>query len=69
MENVCEELQKILEIFVASGWEELAVPARRFLDGKESRAALKQAVSQAQSICGSCGCALDTLYPRALALL
>ncbi len=69
MENICKELQEIFGTFVASGWDELAGPAQRFLDGKESRAALKTAVLQAQEACGKCGCALDTLYPRALALL
>ena len=64
-----QELRDILKTFAASGWDELAGPAQRFLDGKESRAALKTAVLQAQEACGKCGCALDTLYPRALALL
>lgn len=69
MEKICEELRAILEAFAASGWEELARPAQRFLNGDLSRAALKAAVAQAREVCGNCGCALDKLYPRALALL
>ena len=63
------ELRGILETFAASGWDELAVPARQFLEGKASAAALREAVLRAQAVCGTCGCALDALYPRALVLL
>ena len=63
------ELRGILETFAASGWDELAVPARRFLEGKVPAAALREAILRAQAACGTCGCALDALYPRALMLL
>ena len=63
------ELRGILETFAASGWDELAVPARQFLEGKASAAALREAILRAQAVCGNCGCALDALYPRALVLL
>ena len=63
------ELRGILEAFAASGWDELAVPARRFLAGALTAPALREAVLRAQAVCGNCGCALDALYPRALVLL
>ncbi len=64
-----QELKEILEIFCASGWELIASPARRWLDGAGNTAELIVAVKQAQKECGSCGCEMDSLYPRALALL
>ena len=64
-----QELRDILKTFAASGWDELAVPARQFLEGKVSTAALREAILRAQAVCGTCGCALDALYPRALMLL
>ena len=63
------ELRGILEAFAASGWDELAVPARQFLEGKASAAALREAILRSRAVCGTCGCALDALYPRALMLL
>lgn len=66
---MAQELLDILKAFAASGWDELALPARQFLEGKASAAALREAVLRAQAVCGTCGCALDTLYPRALVLL
>lgn len=67
--TVDRELLDILETFAASGWDELAVPARRFLEGKVPAAALREVILCAQAACGTCGCALDALYPRALMLL
>ena len=67
--TVDRELLDILETFVASGWDELAVPARRFLEGKVPAAALREVILCAQAACGTCGCTLDALYPRALMLL
>ena len=66
---MAQELLDILKTFAASGWDELAVPARRFLAGKLTAPALREAVLRAQAVCGNCGCALDALYPRALVLL
>ena len=63
------ELRGILEAFAASDWDKLAVPARQFLEGKVPAAALREAILRAQAACGTCGCALDALYPRALMLL
>ena len=40
--TVDRELLDILETFAASGWDELAVPARRFLEGKVPAAALRE---------------------------
>ena len=67
--TVDRELLDILEMFAASDWDELAVPARQFLEGKVSAAALREAILRARAVCGTCGCALDALYPRALMLL
>ena len=66
---MAQGLLDILKTFAASGWDELAVPARQFLEGKVSAVALREAVLRAQAVCGTCGCALDALYPRALVLL
>ena len=64
-----EELKVIMEKFAASGWELIAVPARGWLEGCTDRDALAAAIRQADRECGSCGCELDPLYKKALALL
>lgn len=64
-----EELRTIMEAFVASGWELIAVPAQRWLNGTADREALIAAIRRADAECGSCGCELDPLYKRALELL
>ena len=64
-----KELDEILAQFAASGWDLIAVPARAWLAGHGDRDALRAAVEQAERECGSCGCALDALYPRVLKLL
>ena len=40
-----------------------------WLDGQENREELVRALQRAQRICGTCGCDLDSLYPKALRLL
>lgn len=64
-----QELNTILNAFAQSGWELIAAPAQTWLDGEKDIAALRQAVEQADSECGSCGCELDALYKRCLYLL
>lgn len=64
-----EELRDIMEAFAASGWELIAVPAQRWLNGTADREALIAAIRRADAECGSCGCELDPLYKRALELL
>ena len=64
-----EELRTIMEAFVASGWELIAVPAQRWVNGTADREALIAAIRQADAECGACGCELDPLYKRALELL
>lgn len=64
-----EELKVIMEKFAASGWELIAAPARAWLEGCADRDALVAAIRQADRECGSCGCELDPLYKKALALL
>ena len=51
-----EELTSIMEKFVASGWDFIAVPAQQQLDGKTDKNDLVLAVKQADKECGSCGC-------------
>ena len=63
------ELERILQIFAASDYELIQVPARRWLDGEKNAEALKRACLRAQEECGGCGCALDPLYEKALSLL
>lgn len=63
------ELKSIMEKFVASGWDLIAVPAQQWLDGTSDKDTLVSAIKQADKECGSCGCELDPLYKRALELL
>ena len=64
-----EELKVIMEKFVASGWDLIAVPAQQWLDKKADKDVLIAAIKQADKECGSCGCELDPLYKRALELI
>lgn len=64
-----EELHMILERFAASGWELIADPARKWLDGKGDQVVLRAAVEQAERERGTCGCDLAPLYRRTLELL
>ena len=63
------ELQAIMTAFAESGWDLIAVPAAAYLSGEYNREALIAAIRQADAECGSCGCALDAMYKRALELL
>lgn len=63
------ELRKILEKFVQSGWDLIAVPSSSWLEDNGDREVLRKAIEQADEECGSCGCELDPLYKRALELL
>ena len=64
-----EELKSIMEKFVTSGYDLIAVPAQQWLDGTSDKDLLVSAIKQADKECGSCGCELDPLYKRALELL
>ena len=64
-----EEIKTIMQKFVASGWDLIAIPAQQWLDGKSDMESLISAIKQADEECGSCGCELDPLYKRALELL
>lgn len=64
-----EELKAILTKFVESGWDLIDAPSRDYLNGSDNKAALIEAIKQADKECGSCGCDLDPLYKRALELL
>ena len=64
-----EELKSIMEKFVASDWDLIAIPAQQWLEGKTDKNALVSAIRQADQECGNCGCELDPLYRRALELI
>ena len=64
-----EELKPIMEKFVASGWDLIAIHAQDWLDGKADKDSLISAIKQADKDCGNCGCELDPLYKKALELL
>ena len=63
-----EELKSIMQKFVASGWDLIAIPAQQWLDGNSDKESLISAIKQADEECGSCGCELDPLYKRTLEL-
>lgn len=67
--GIMDELKSIMQKFSGSGYDVIAVPDRKWLDGNEAREDLISAVRQADKECGSCGCELDPLYKRALELL
>ena len=67
--KLIEELKSIMEKFVSSGWDLISEPAQDWLNGKENKEKLIEAIKQADKECGSCGCELDPLYKRALELL
>ena len=67
--GIMDELKSIMQKFSGSGYDVIAVAARKWLDGNEAREDLISAVRQADKECGSCGCELDPLYKRALELL
>ena len=63
-----EELKGILEKFVQSGWDLIAIPSKAYLDGKGTKEALIKAIEQADKECGCCGCDFDPLYKRCIEL-
>lgn len=64
-----EELKAILDKFVQSGWDLIAIPSKAYLNGTGTKEDLIKAVEQADNECGSCGCEFDPLYKRCLAIL
>ncbi|MCL1803591.1 MAG: hypothetical protein FWG30_08155 [Eubacteriaceae bacterium] len=64
-----ERIEEILEKFASSGWELIADPSAVWLEKRENTPELIEAIKQADSECGSCGCELDDLYKDALELL
>jgi len=62
-----QEIREIIETFASSGWDLIAEPAKRWLDGECAKEELLRAVKQADAECGSCGCAFDPLYKKVLA--
>ena len=41
-----EELKTIMQKFVASGWDLIAIPAQQWLDGKSDKESLISAISR-----------------------
>ncbi|MGI6151112.1 MAG: hypothetical protein ACOYIR_04070 [Christensenellales bacterium] len=60
------ELREIIAKFAESGWELIAEPSKRWLNGDCSKEELLKAVSQADRECGNCGCEFDPLYKKVL---
>lgn len=63
------ELYEILQKFISSGLDMIALPSSQWLEGKCHKSVLIDAVQRAKSECGNCTCNLDPLYERALKLL
>ena len=59
-----EELKNIMEKFVESGWDLIASPAEKWLNGVANKEELIAALKEADKECGSCGCELDSLYKK-----
>ncbi len=59
-----EELKNIMEKFVESGWDLIASPAEKWLNGVANKEKLIAALKEADKECGSCGCELDSLYKK-----
>lgn len=64
-----KELNEILIKFADSGYDLIADPAVKFLNGGNNREELIEAVRQADIECGNCGCEFDSLYKKVLELL
>ena len=62
-------LNDILRKFVSSGWDLIAIPSQKWLDGEGDYAELLAAIRQADAECGACGCEFDPLYKQAIGLL
>ena len=63
-----DELKMILKKFAVSGWDLMAIPSIRYLNGDESKEVLIKAIEEADRECGNCGCEYDALYKRFLQL-
>lgn len=55
--------------FALAGWDLISQPARQWLEGTAEKKSLIAAIQQADELCGSCGCDMDSLYRRAIKLL
>ena len=67
-----QELIDIVKKFAESGWDVIEAPAKKWLGHMECKGCtedLVDALRQADSECGSCGCEFDPLYKKALELL
>jgi hypothetical protein len=63
-----EELKIILEKFVESGWDLIAIPSKAYLSGNGTKEDLIKAIEQADKECGNCGCGFDSLYKKCIEL-
>lgn len=64
-----DELKIILEKFAESGWDLIAIPSKKYLDGNVTKEDLIKAIVQADEECGSCGCEFDPMYKKCIQLL
>lgn len=67
-----QELVAIVKKFAESGWDLIDAPSKSWLEDMndaEKTKMLIAAVTQADGECGNCGCEMDPLYKKALALL
>lgn len=63
-----EELKVILQKFVESGWDLIAIPSKAYLDGNGTKEDLIKAIEQADNECGNCGCEFDAMYKKCIEL-
>lgn len=70
-----EKLVEIINKFASSGYDVIEGPAKKWLEVKDEGDAsiaaseeLVSAIEKAKSECGDCGCELDVLYKKALAM-
>lgn len=63
------ELTKLMQIFIATDWDPISVPARQWLDGKISKNKMVAAIEHASRESADCAFDLSSEYARALELL
>lgn len=62
-------LRSILSWFAQACWPLIATASRDYLDGKIDKAALLEAMKEADQQCGSCGCEFDALYKKVITII
>lgn len=59
-------INEIMKKFAESGWDLIAEPAAKWLEGTADKEELIKAIEQADKECGNCGCEYDKLYKYVL---